>query len=52
MKICVLFSKMSDKELADINPPEDMVVNAKLNESRSLKSVKLYKKITKMVVDE
>ena len=31
------------------NPPEDIVVKAKLNESKRRKLTKLYKKITKMV---
>ena len=32
------------------NPPEDIVVKAKLNESKSLIFAPLYKKIMKMVV--
>ena len=40
---------MLDKLLFGINPPEDILVKAKLKESRSLKPTKLYKKITKIV---
>ena len=35
-----------------INPPEDIVVNAKLKESRSLISNKVYKKIIKRVEEK
>ena len=35
-KICKLLSKIFDKLPVGINPPEDMVVKARLNESRSL----------------
>ena len=38
-----------DKIIFEINPPEDMTVKAKLNESRSLMLIKLNKKIIKMV---
>ena len=40
---------MLDKFSVGINPPEDIVVKAKLKESKSLTSVMLYKKITKIV---
>ena len=50
-KICKLFFKISDKLLLGINPPEDIVVKAKLKASRSLRSIKLYKNITR-IVDE
>ena len=49
--ICKLFIRIFDKLPSGINPPEDMLVKARLTESRSLKSVKLYKNITK-IVDE
>ena len=48
-KICALVSIIFDRLSIGINPPEDMVVKAKLNESRSLILTKLYKKITKIV---
>tara|TARA_B100001123_G_C14339472_1_gene642452 strand:- start:74 stop:265 length:192 start_codon:yes stop_codon:yes gene_type:complete len=35
-----------------INPPEDMLVKARLNESRSLKSTNVYKKIQTIVEDK
>ena len=43
---------MLDKLLSGINPPEDMLVKAKLNESSNLKSTKLYRNITKIVDNE
>tara|TARA_B100001123_G_scaffold370080_1_gene432238 strand:+ start:293 stop:478 length:186 start_codon:yes stop_codon:yes gene_type:complete len=49
IKICKSFFNMSDKLLLGINPPEDMVVKAKLKESTSLRSIILYKNITKTV---
>ena len=49
MKVCKSFFKINDKFSLGINPPEDMLVKAKLKESRSLKSTKLYKKITNIV---
>ena len=52
IKICKLFLKILDKSLSGINPPEDMFVKAKLNESSSLKSTKLYKNITNIVDNE
>ena len=40
---------MLDKFSVGINPPEDIVVKARLKASKSLISIKLYKKITKRV---
>ena len=51
-KICKLDPKIFDKFFSGKNPPEDILVNAKLNESSSLKSIKLYKKIIKIVEDK
>ena len=51
-KTCMLFFMMQDKLSTGINPPEDMVVKAKLKESRSLKPTKLYKKIIKIVEEK
>ena len=48
-KICKLLFTILDKLSVGIKPPEDIVVNAMLNESRSLTFTKLYKKITKIV---
>ena len=48
-KICKLLPKISDKLFIGINPPEDMLVKAKLKASSNLKSIKLYKKMTKIV---
>ena len=48
-KICRLLPRISDKLFIGINPPEDMLVKAKLKASSSLKSIKLYKKMTKIV---
>ena len=42
-------SKILDKLSLGINPPDDIIVKDKLNASKSLKSIKLYKKITKTV---
>ena len=47
--ICKLFFKISDKLSLGIKPPEEIEVNAKLKESKSLKPTKLYKKIIKIV---
>ena len=41
---------MFDKVLVVRNPPDEMVVKARLNASKSLMSDNVYKKITKMVV--
>ena len=41
-----------DKLLVERKPPEDTTVKAKLKESKSLKSVTLYKKIMKTVLRE
>ena len=41
--------KLRDKLFLFINPPEDIAVNAKLKESKSLILVKFNKKITKTV---
>tara|TARA_B100000378_G_C17717077_1_gene297366 strand:+ start:320 stop:460 length:141 start_codon:yes stop_codon:yes gene_type:complete len=38
-----------DRLSVEIKPPEDTVVNAKFNASRSLMFAKLYKKIIKIV---
>ena len=43
---------MLDKLSVGIKPPDDIVVKAKLKESSSLISIKLYKKITKTVVEK
>jgi hypothetical protein len=48
-KTCRLVSMILDKLSVGINPPEDIVVKARLKASRSLTSIKLYKKITKTV---
>ena len=40
---------MSDKFSTGRKPPEDIVVKAKLNASKSLIFIKVYKKITKIV---
>ena len=48
-KVCKSSCKIFDKLASGINPPEDILVNAKLKASKSLKSIKLYKKITKIV---
>ena len=48
-KTCSLVSMILDKFSVGINPPEDIVVKAKLKESKSLTSIKVYKKITKIV---
>ena len=50
-KIWKLFNRILDKLLSGINPPEEIVVKAKLKESSNLKSIKLYKKIINTVVD-
>tara|TARA_B100000686_G_C15836090_1_gene500402 strand:+ start:252 stop:470 length:219 start_codon:yes stop_codon:yes gene_type:complete len=47
--ICKLSNKIFDKLALGINPPADMLVNARLTESRSLKFAKLYKNIIKIV---
>ena len=47
--ICKLLIRIFDKLSSGINPPEDMLVKARFTESRSRKSVKLYKNITKIV---
>ena len=49
IKICKLFIIILDKSFAGTNPPEDIIVKARLNASKSLISTKLYKKITKRV---
>ena len=48
-KTCKLLLTILDKLVFVINPPEEIVVNARLNESRSLIFANLYKKITKIV---
>ena len=47
-----LLVNILDKLSLGINPPEDMLVKARLTESRSLKSVKLYKNIAKIVEEK
>ena len=49
IKVCNLVSMIFDKFTVGINPPEDIVVKAKLKQSKSLTSIKVYKKITKTV---
>ena len=46
---CTLFIKIFDRLSFGIKPPEDILVKARLTESRSLKLVKVYKKIIKRV---
>jgi len=43
---------MFDKVPFVRNPPDEIVVKARLNASKSLMSDNVYKKITKMVVKE
>ena len=45
--VCKLFPIISDKLLVSKKPPVVITVNAKLKESKSLISIKLYKKILK-----
>ena len=49
INICKLFFKIIDRFSVGKKPPEDTAVKARLTESRSLKSVKLYRNITKTV---
>ena len=49
INICKSFFKILDKLSLGRNPPEDTLVKARFTESRSLKSVKLYRKMTKIV---
>ena len=51
-KVCKLVFITSDKLLAGINPPDDIVVKARLKASNNLISIKLYKKITKIVEEK
>ena len=51
-KICRLVSIILDKLFVGMKPPEDIVVKARLKESSSLIPIKLYKKITKIVVEK
>ena len=46
------FLKILDKLSFGMNPPDEIVVNARLTESSNLKSIILYKKITKIVVEK
>ena len=48
-KTCKLLFTILDKFVFVVKPPEEIVVKARLNESRSLIFVNLYKKITKIV---
>ena len=52
IKICKSVSMILDKLSDGINPPEDIVVKARLKASRSLISIRLYKKITKTVEEK
>ena len=52
INVCKFVSIIFDKFSVGINPPEDTVVKARLNESKSLISVKLYKKITNIVEEK
>ena len=49
MNICKSLIKMLDKLSFGKKPPEDTLEKARLTESKSLKSIKLYKNITKIV---
>ena len=51
-KICKLFVRILDKLSSGINPPEEILVKARLKASKSLRSIKLYKKITKIVEEK
>ena len=51
-KICKLLFTIFDNLSVGIKPPEDIVVKDRLNESKSLISIKPYKKITKIVEKE
>ena len=48
-KICRLLPIIFDKLSVGIKPPEDIVVKARLKASRRRISIRLYKKITKIV---
>ena len=48
-KICKLLVVILAKSSVGRNPPDDMIVKVKLNESKSLIFSRLYIKITKMV---
>ena len=48
-KICRSLPTILDNSFDGINPPEDIVVKAKLKELKSLISTMLYKKIAKIV---
>ena len=48
-KSWVLLIIISDKRFFERNPPEDIVVKARLSESSNLMFTKLYKKMTKIV---
>ena len=52
IKIWKLLIVIVERLFFERNPPDDTIVKAKLNESKSLIFAKLYKKITKMVVKE
>tara|TARA_B100000686_G_C15913178_1_gene535923 strand:- start:53 stop:265 length:213 start_codon:yes stop_codon:yes gene_type:complete len=49
IKICKSLCMKFDKLSVGINPPEDIVVKARLKASSSLMSTRLYIKITKIV---
>tara|TARA_B100001750_G_C14953937_1_gene324943 strand:+ start:289 stop:501 length:213 start_codon:yes stop_codon:yes gene_type:complete len=49
INICKSFTKTLDRLSSGKKPPADILVNDILNASRSLRSTKLYKKITKIV---
>ena len=50
MKTCILLSRILERLFVVIKPPEEIVVKAKLNESKSLRSARLNKKIVIIVV--
>ena len=52
INICKSFVKILDKLSFVIKPPEEITVRARLTESRSLRSIKLYKNIEKIVVEK
>ena len=49
IKICKSLDVISVRLFVERNPPEDITVKARLNESKSLILNKLYKKIIKIV---
>ena len=51
-KICKFVDIISDRLCVGINHPEDIVVKARLKASSNLISIRLYKKITKIVEEK